>query len=209
MTNNIELTNEDCMEMMTRYPDGHFDLAIVDPPYGINYENGGEYFNKYQSKKWDDKIPNKGYFIELFRVSKNQIIWGGNYFHLPPTRCVLAWTKTVEIQNRTFSEWEMAWTSFKTIARYYNLKPFQKGGNRIHPTQKPVKLYEWLLQNYSKPGDKIIDTHGGSMSIALAVHNVNQLEKMDLSLTLCELDKDYYDAGVKRYDQHIRQQFLF
>jgi site-specific DNA-methyltransferase (adenine-specific) len=197
------ITNEDNMKLMARYPDGYFDLAIVDPPYGIGYENGGQYFNKNQGKKWDKNTPNKEYFNELFRVSKNQIIWGGNYFNLPPTRCVLAWTKTRELQNRTFSEWEMAWSSFNSVARYYNLKPFQRNGTRIHPTQKPVKLYEWLLMNYAKEGDKILDTHLGSGSIAIACHNLG------FELTACELDTDYYNAAMKRINEHKQQARLF
>jgi site-specific DNA-methyltransferase (adenine-specific) len=197
------ITCEDNMKLMARYEDNYFDLAIVDPPYGIGYENGGQYFNKNQGKKWDKNTPNKEYFNELFRVSKNQIIWGGNYFNLQPTRCVLAWTKTRELQNRTFSEWEMAWSSFNSVARYYNLKPFQRNGTRIHPTQKPVKLYEWLLMNYAKEGDKILDTHLGSGSIAIACHNLG------FELTACELDPDYYEAAMKRIEQHKNQQRLF
>jgi len=202
------ITNEDNMELMARYEDNHFDLAIVDPPYGIGFEEGGQYFkknNKSKGKKWDSEIPEDNYFIELFRVSKNQVIWGGNYFDLPPTRCVLAWTKTAEVQNRTFSEWEMAWTSFESIAKYYNLKPFLRKGieDRIHPTQKPVKLYEWLLMNYAKEGDKILDTHLGSGSIALACHNLG------FDLTACELDKEYYDAAIKRIGQHKAQIRMF
>jgi len=191
--------NQDCMEAMKEMSDNQFDLAIVDPPYGIGYENGGQYFNKMQGKNWDKAVPDKKYFSELFRVSKNQIIWGGNYFHLKPTRCVLAWTKTREIQNRTFSEWEMAWTSFQTVARYYNLKPFQRGGTRIHPTQKPAELYEWLLMNYAKEGDTILDTHLGSGSIAIACHNLG------FELTGYEIDKEYFEAANKRIEQHKQQ----
>ncbi len=191
------------MDLMARYEDNYFDLAIVDPPYGIGYENGGQYFNKSQGKKWDKETPDKIFFDELFRVSKNQIIWGGNYFDLPPTRCVLAWTKTRELQNRTFSEWEMAWTSFNSVARYHSLKPFQRNGTRIHPTQKPIGLYEWLLMNYAKENDKILDTHLGSGSIAIACHNLGY------QLTGCEIDKDYYEAAMKRIEQHKQQQRLF
>ena len=133
--------NMDCMEGMKEFPDKYFELAIVDPPYGLGYEEGGQYFNSLKNKKWD-VVPDKEYFDEIFRISKNQIIWGGNYFYLKPSRCVLAWTKTIELQGRTFSEWEMAWTSFNYVARYINLKPFQRNGTRIHPTQKPIKLYE-------------------------------------------------------------------
>ena len=191
------------MEAMAGFDDNKFDLAIVDPPYGIGYENGGQYFNKSQGKKWDKQTPDKIYFNELFRVSKEQIIWGGNYFNLPPTRCVLAWTKTRELQNRTFSEWEMAWSSFNSVARYYNLKPFQRNGTRIHPTQKPVALYEWLLMNYAKEGNKRLDTHLGSGSIAIACHNLGY------DLEGYELDKDYYIAAKKRFQEHQSQLRMF
>lgn len=203
---NINLYNCDNMEFMKGLPDNYYDLAIVDPPYGIGFEDGGQYYKKKNTlskKNWDKSIPDDEYFIELFRVSKNQIIWGGNYFDLPPTRCVLAWTKTIEVQDRTFSEWEMAWTSFQTIAKYYNLKPFLRNGIRIHPTQKPTELYKWILDNYAKQGDKILDTHGGSMSIAVACWDYG------FDLDLCELDKEYFDKGVERFENHIKQQKLF
>lgn len=183
--------NMDCMEGMKQFPDKYFELAIVDPPYGIGYEDGGQYYTGIKGKKWD-KPPDDTYFKELFRVSKNQIIWGGNYFKLPPTRCVIAWTKTVEVQNRTFSEWEMAWTSFDTVARYINLKPFQRNGERIHSCQKPVALYTWLLNNYAKKGDKILDTHVGSASSLIACH------KLGFKYVGFELDKDYYKASMER-----------
>lgn len=199
---NILLINADCNEGMKYIKDKEIDLSCVDPPYGIGFERGGQYYNLYPDKKWDI-IPTDSYFKELKRISQNQIIWGGNYFYLPPTRCILAWTKTIELQDRTFSEWEMAWTSFDSIAKYINLKPFQRNGERIHPTQKPVKLYEWLLKNYAKQGDKILDTHGGSMSIAIACYN------LDFALTLFELDEDYYRAGIARFEEHKKQQRLF
>lgn len=198
------VTNEDCMELMARYPDKHFDLAIVDPPYGIGYENGGQYFkHNYSKKNWDKEIPEEQYFIELQRVSKNQIIWGGNYFHMPPTRCFLIWYKTDEIKDRTFSECEYAWTSFTTPARHYELKPFQRNGSRIHPTQKPIALYKWILTNYAKEGDKILDTHGGSMSSVIAC-----LE-LGFSITCCELDKDYFLKSKDRIDNYLSQGNLF
>jgi site-specific DNA-methyltransferase (adenine-specific) len=206
LTDKIEITNEDNMLLMARYPDGYFDLAIVDPPYGIGFEDGGQYFkkkNKSSKKNWDKEIPNDNYFAELFRVSKNQIIWGGNYFDLPPTRCVLAWTKTAEVQDRTFSEWEMAWTSYQSIAKYYNLKPFLRNGIRIHPTQKPTELYKWILDNYAKTNDKILDTHLGSGSIAIACADYG------FELTACELDKEYYDKAIQRIQNHLLQQKLF
>ena len=199
----IDLILDDCMNVMSKYEDNHFDLAIVDPPYGIGYENGGQYFNKMQGKNWDKSVPDKKYFNELFRVSKNQIIWGGNYFDLSPTRCVLAWTKTREIQNRTFSEWEMAWTSFQSVARYYNLKPFQRNGTRIHPTQKPIELYKWILHNYSNKGEKILDTHLGSGSIAVACHYFG------VDLVGVEIDEDYYNKAKERVDNLTKQKTLF
>jgi len=208
---NIKLYKGDCMDLMAQTPDKYYDLAIVDPPYGINYEDGGQYFkskNKMIGKKWDSKPPTDDYFKELQRVSKNQIIWGGNYFDLPPTRCVLAWTKTAEVQDRTFSEWEMAWTSFNTIAKYYNLKPFIRGGYRIHPTEKPIQLYEWLLKHYAKENDKIIDTHLGSGSIVVAVDKMNKINNMSLQFTGIELDEDYYNAMIKRFENYNSQTTL-
>lgn len=200
----FHLSLMDCMEGMRAYPDKYFDLAIVDPPYGIGYERGGQYFDEkqYGDKKWDTP-PNKEYFDELMRVSKNQIIWGSNYYVMPPTRCVLAWVKTAELQGRTFSEHEIAWTSFNTVARYIELKPFQRNGERIHPTQKPVKLYEWLLKNYAKEGDKILDTHLGSGSSVIACYNLNY------HITGYEIDADYFTAMKRRIEEHMKQQRLF
>lgn len=195
----IEFFNEDHMIVMARYPDNAFPLAVVDPEYGIGYENGGKYYNGVKGKTWDKKPPPVEYFIELKRVSKNQIIWGGNYFKLPPTRCVLAWTKTVELQGRTFSEWEMAWTSFDSVARYINLKPFQRNGTRIHPCQKPVALYSWILQNYAEKGQTILDTHGGSFSSAIAAHYFG------VDMVICENDEDYFNAGKERFERETRQ----
>ena len=194
----IELIHGYCEEGMKDTPDNFYELAIVDPPYGIGYEDGGQYFKKNRGKKWD-LIPDKRYFDEVFRVSENQIIWGANYFELPPTRCILAWYKTQELKDRTFSEFELAWTSFDTPARLYWLKPFQRNGTRIHPTQKPVALYKWLLKNYAKPGDKILDTHGGSFSSVIACI------EMGFDVTAYEIDKDYFDAAVKRVWHHINQ----
>jgi site-specific DNA-methyltransferase (adenine-specific) len=206
----IELLNVDCMDFMKDCDDNQFELAIVDPPYGI-IESGGQTggcagslenreFNKFQrsGSRWDIK-PNKSYFNELARVSINQIIWGGNYFDLPPTRCVLCWDKMQPWDN--FSKWEMAWTSFSKPANLF--KYDNKTGDKIHPTQKPVKLYEWLLMYYAKEGDKILDTHGGSMSIAIACHNLG------FDLTALEIDKEYYDAAVKRFEIHKSQLKIF
>ena len=200
----LQITNEDNMELMARYEDNHFDLAIVDPPYGLGERiyrggtDGCKFHTLFGDNKWDDEIPSKEYFIELFRVSKNQIIWGGNYFDLPPTRTIICWDKMIGDNN--FSMWEMAWTSFNKPAKIYSQS---SSGDRIHPTQKPVKLYEWLLIKYAKEGDKILDTHLGSGSIAIACHNLG------FDLTACELDKDYYEAALKRIEQHQAQQRLF
>ena len=203
----IQITNEDNMELMARYPDKYFNLAIVDPPYGIgnNLVDGGgtrkaKFDNNRKSIEWD-KVPNKEYFDELFRVSNNQIIWGSNYFDLPTTRCNVIWDK---MQVFTGSDFELAWTSFHKASKAFRMSRVEAYCNgKIHPTQKPVKLYEWLLMNYAKEGDKILDTHLGSGSIAIACHNL----KFDL--TACELDKDYYDAAMKRLKQHQQQLTMF
>ena len=210
----IQLTNEDNMELMARYDDNYFDLAIVDPPYGnvAVFENcqpkerKNERPKKYKTKDWDSTKPTKDYWEELFRVSKNQIVWGGNYFtdNLPESIGWIYWDK--KTGNNFFSDGELAWTSFhKRLMSYsINSKANTRGGkDRIHPTQKPVKLYEWLLMNYAKEGDKILDTHLGSGSIALACHNLG------FDLTACELDKDYFEAATKRLAQHQAQLTIF
>ena len=194
------------MKLMARYENNHFDLAIVDPPYGINVKT--RVFD--DNKKWDNEIPQKEYFNELFRISKNQIIWGGNYFldYLSPTPCFIIWDKKMT-DKHLMSMSELAWTSFKTKNLIFRQPPvgdrgfYNIDGSRIHPTQKSIKLYEWLLINYAKVGDKILDTHLGSGSIALACHNLG------FDLTACELDKDYYDAAIKRIDQHKAQIRMF
>lgn len=205
---NIEITNEDNMELMARYPDNYFDLAIVDPPYGIGINTNmgrrkGDKKSNYHKFAGEDKnIPSKEYFDELFRISKNQIIWGGNYMtdFLHPSSCWLLWDKKFS-EEVTFAQFEMAWTSFKSSAKKYDKSPNQL--NRIHPTQKPIKLYKWLLHNYAKEGDKILDTHLGSGSIAIACYD------MGFDLTACELDKEYYDAAIKRLEQHKAQLTIF
>ena len=207
------ITNEDNMELMARYEDNHFDLAIVDPPYGIDMSNkinsitGGV---KHIAKDWDNETPNKEYYKELFRVSKNQIIWGANYFITEIQKnnaCWIVWDK--KNGKSLFADAELAYTSFDTPVRIAKIHwcgsaaKWETGQNKIHPTQKPVKLYEWLLMNYAKQGNKILDTHLGSGSIAIACHNLG------FDLTACELDKDYYDAAIKRIEQHKAQQRLF
>lgn len=216
----LTITNEDCMELMARYPDKHFNLAIVDPPYGIgedgasNHSRGGlAIAKKYEAKTWDREPSSREYFIELQRVSKNQIIWGANHFidNLPNpknTPCWIVWDKVNGTND--FADVEMAWTSFDTAARLFRFmwSGMMQGNkklkeNRIHPTQKPVALYKWLLSKYAQPGDKILDTHMGSGSIAIACH------EMGFDLTACELDKDYYEAAIKRIANHKAQQRLF
>ena len=200
----MKITNEDNMDLMARYPDGYFDLAIVDPPYGIDVTKmnmGSRKRSKEDKKKnWDNEVPTQDYFKELFRVSKNQIIWGGNYFKLPCSQYFCIWDKGETMYGRDFAEAEYAWVK-KGGTRIFKKSPNQL--NRIHPTQKPVKLYEWLLMNYAKDGDKILDTHLGSGSIAIACHNLG------FDLTACELDLDYYNAAIKRIENHKKQLKIF
>ena len=199
----MKITNEDNMALMARYPDNYFELAIVDPPYGIDVNKSvrlGHYGGK--GKKWDNETPTKEYFKELKRVSVNQIIWGGNYFGLEPTRCFLIWDKQ-QPEGVSFASCEYSWTSFNQSAKTFYMRPQNADNVRIHPTQKPVKLYEWLLMNYAKDGDKILDTHLGSGSIALACRNLG------FDLTACELDEDYYNDAMKRIETHKKQITLF
>lgn len=204
----LTITNEDNMGLMARYPDKYFDLAIVDPPYGIkiNVNMGrrkGNKNSKYHKFAGNDKeIPNKEYFNELFRISKNQIVWGGNYMteHLYPSPCWLLWDKGFS-EDVTFAQFEMAWTSFNSSAKKFDRHPCQQ--IRIHPTQKPIALYKWILEKYAKKGNKILDTHLGSGSIAIACHDYG------FDLTSCELDKEYFDKAMQRINNHILQQKLF
>lgn len=200
LTDKIEITNEDNMELMARYPDNYFDLAIVDPPYGIGI-SGNPIRQKHIKKEWDNNIPSKKYFKELFRVSKNQIIWGGNYFNLPPTQGFFIWDKK-QPHDFSLAMIEMAWSSIQKPSKMWSLSVLKEKG-KIHPTQKPIQLYEWLIDNNAKDGDKILDTHLGSGSIAIACHN------RGFNLTACELDKEYYEASVKRIKQSISQRTIF
>lgn len=193
----------DCMEFMKGVPDKYYELAIIDPPYGMKEhgaQNGGagtlkhRVYNNGCIDRWDT-TPSKEYFDELFRVSVEQIIWGGNYFDLPPTRCVICWDKCQPWKN--FSQWEMAWTSFGKPAALFKFD--NRTGGKIHPTQKPVALYEWLLTHYAKQGDKIFDSHVGSGSIRIACH------KLGYYFEGCELDKDYWEAQEKRYKNYKSQ----
>lgn len=201
----MTITNEDNMELMARYEDNYFDLAIVDPPYGLErFKKGGSHVNKYgtEKQKWNNTKPSKEYFNELFRVSQNQIIWGANNFELPTSEYFIIWQKGNAI-DFSFAMCEQAWTNIKKPAKLYKYLHTQNKDVRIHPTQKPVALYEWILMNYAKEGDKILDTHLGSGSIAIACHNLGY------DLTACELDKDYYEAAMKRINEHKKQLRMF
>jgi site-specific DNA-methyltransferase (adenine-specific) len=201
---------EDCMIGMARYPDKYFDLAIVDPPYGININNNmgrrkGDKHSGHKKVKWDNETPNDEYFNELFRVSKNQIIWGGNYFKLPLTGAWLFWDKIMPF-NLSFSMGELAWMSIGKTIRKVELRHhgfINSDTKKIHPTQKPVALYKWLLYNYAKQGDKILDTHLGSGSSRIAAYD------MGIDFTAFELDKEYFDAQEKRFHQFKSQLKLF
>ena len=199
-TNNLDIRNMDCMDLMREYPDNHFDLAVVDPPYGIEVtkmEMGGRKRNKDDKKKsWDSAVPNDEYFKELRRVSQNQMIWGGNYFNLPCSQYFAVWDKGETMYGRDFAECEQAWVA-KGGTRIFKGGPNQL--DRIHPTQKPVKLYNWIFANYAEPGMKILDTHLGSGSIAIAAHYAG------MHLTACELDEDYFNAACERIDRETRQ----
>lgn len=214
----LTITNEDNMELMSRYPDKYFDLAIVDPPYGIG-EDGAKNHSRgknakptmYTSKTWDRLHASKDYFIELKRVSKNQIIWGANHFieNIPNANssCWIVWDKD---NTGDFSDCELALTTFKTAVRKFEFRwngmlqgDMKNKEQRIHPTQKPAALYKWLLSNYAKEGDKILDTHLGSGSIAIACHDYG------FDLTACELDKEYFDKAMQRINNHTAQIKMF
>ncbi len=208
---NCTLHNIDCMEYMKLLPNNAFDLAIVDPPYGIGagsvkFKRGSSKSEKtyFKENDWDLKPPDKNYFNELMRISKNQIIWGGNYFidNLKSTRCMIFWDKT--IHGQSYADGELAWTSFDKNVRYFRENIAQTNSEgRIHPTQKSTKLYEWLLTNYAKQGDKILDTHLGSGSHAIACNNLG------FEMVGCELDEDYFKAACERIKSEAQQERLF
>jgi len=217
----IELLHMDCMEYMKGCKDNEFDLAIVDPPYGIGESGGtnnsrgsdlgvnglGIPSTKFKEKGWDKSPPKKEYFIELRRVSKNQIIWGANHFMQNVglgSSCWIVWDK--DNGKTDFADAELAYTSFGTAVRIYKYMwngmlqgDMKNKETRIHPTQKPVKLYQWLLTNYAKPGQRILDTHAGSMSSVIACHYFG------CDITAIEIDKDYFEAGKERVDNETRQ----
>ena len=205
----LKITCEDNMKLMARYPDKYFDLAIVDPPYGIGHsllsgeKRGSKFVRTTKHVEWD-VLPSKEYFSELKRVSKNQIIWGGNYFldYLPSTRGMLIWDK---IQIFSGADFEFAWISFDTSAKAFRMSRVEAYGNmnKIHPTEKPIDLYKFCLDKYAKQGDKILDTHLGSGSIAIACYDYG------FDLTACELDKEYFDKAMERIKNHTNQQKLF
>ncbi len=220
---NLTIYNADCMEIMSRYEDNYFDLAVVDPPYGIGFDGDSTLGNnksakwknatkdtkKYKIKEWDKERPSKDYFNELMRVSEKQIIWGGNYFAdlLPATGGYIFWDKDLA-KGMSLSDGELAWTNAKNSVKQIKLmwSGFRKceETERFHPTQKPVKLYNWIYKNYAQEGQKILDTHLGSGSNAISAHYAKMGEFVG-----CELDKDYYEASIKRIYQETRQLELF
>jgi site-specific DNA-methyltransferase (adenine-specific) len=217
ITEKLNLYHTDCMDFMRDVPDGYYELCICDPPYGIDADvknstdkmqtkKSAAKSKKYGSQLWDSDIPTDEYFDELKRVSKKQIIWGANYFGL--VGGMIYWHKNVTMP--TYSTGELAWVSWLNKLDFVNIAwhgmiqhDMSNKETRIHPTQKPVALYKWLLDKYAKPNDKILDTHGGSMSIAIACHDYG------FDLDLCELDKEYFDKGVQRVQNHVSQQKLF
>lgn len=200
----LDVRLADCMELMATFPDKHFDLAIVDPPYGIGWDGQREHLASnrlhHERKGWDKEPPQPEYFAELRRVSKNQVIWGANYMveNLSASPCWVIWDKMQEFSGAVF---EMAWTSFTSPAKAFRMSRVEAYTNqaKIHPTQKPVKLYNWLLANYAKPGDKILDTHLGSGSHAIACHYAR------LHLTACEIDADYFREACARITRETAQ----
>jgi len=194
----IRMYNADCMELMQSGKT--WNLAIVDPPYGIGISSN-PVRKMHDKKQWDNAIPTDEYFEQLMRVSKNQIVWGGNYFPLPPSQGFLIWDKK-QPQDFSLAMCEFAWSSIQSPAKMFRFSVLTER-NKLHPTQKPVKLYKWLLHNYAKQGDTILDTHGGSMSIAIACWDLG------FDLDICELDTDYFNQAVKRFESHISQTTLF
>ena len=213
-TDFLDLFHADCMEVMAAFPDKYFDICITDPPYGIGISGQKEVRKGKKSdrklhkqKNWDNAIPSKEYFNELFRISKNQIIWGANYFVEHLTSGHKGWIVWDKMQHGlTMSDCELAYSSFDYPTRVWcKNRCVLKKQKTIHPTEKPVDLYDWLIHNYAEPNQKILDTHFGSGSIALAVDRANRLYNMNLHLTACEIDLDYVNASIKRISENIKQ----
>ena len=201
----IDLILDDCMNVMSKYEDNHFDLAIVDPPYGLErFKKGGSIINKYgdNKKQWNNIKPTKEYFDELFRVSKHQIIWGANNFNLPTSEYFIVWKKGNALEF-SFAMVEQAWTNIKKPAKIFEFYHTQSKEKRMHPTQKPVELYKWLLHNYSEKGQKILDTHLGSGSIAVAAHYFG------VDLVGVEIDEEYYNKAKDRVNELTKQTTMF
>lgn len=224
ITDKITLIHGDCMDYLAGCSDGEFDLAVVDPPYGIGEDGGEKHKAKpngswrnpkpkgYAKKSWDKEPPSCGYFIELKRASKHQIIWGANHFvdRIPNagSPCWIAWYKAGQNPNTCFADGELAWGSFKSAVKFIDIPWLGFGAvnlkeHRIHPTQKPVKLYDWIYANYAKPGQRVIDTHLGSGSNAIAAHYAG------MEFVGIELDEDYFNAAVERVRNEIKQEALF
>lgn len=207
----------DCMELLKQVPDKYFELAVVDPPYGIGYARGKNGWGICDNRptlddvKWDKCIPDKEYFDLLLKTSQNSIIWGGHYFtdKLPVSKCWIVWNKISDTDNKSvFADADLAYTTFNKVVKMYIKRSMgfisdTKDGNRIHPTQKPSELYEWIFKNYAKPNDKILDTHLGSGSSRIAADRAN------LPFVGCELDPDYFYASVKRFREYSAQQTMF
>ena len=190
----------DCMELLKQIPDKYFELAVVDPPYGIGISSN-PVRQQHAKKDWDNNIPNAEYFCNLFSATTNQIIWGGNYFGLPPTRGFIIWDK-VQPERFSLAMCEYAYSSIQSPAKIWK-KSVLAEQDKIHPTQKPQQLYEWIFKNYANPNDKILDTHLGSGSSRIAA------DKANLPFTGCELDSDYFYASVKRFKEYAAQQTMF
>lgn len=198
----------DCLELMKEMEDNSVDLVLTDPPYGINMDGGNvgyKGFNNFEKKEWDSEKPKDNYFNELFRVSKNQMIFGGNYFNLPPSRCIIVWDKGAGFKNRTYAECEICWTSFDKNARIYKRDPLARGDykNKLHPTQKPIKLFEWCLEKYSEEGQTIFDPFLGSGTTAVACINTGR------NFIGIEKDADYFEIAQRRIKNALEQTRLF
>ena len=202
----IEITNENNLDLMKRSSDKYFDLAIVDPPYGIGISKN-PVRQMHKKKDWDNEIPSKQYFDELFRVSINQIIWGGNYFDLPPSQGFYIWDKK-QPENFSLAMCEYAWSSIQKPAKIWSLS-VMKEQNKIHPTQKPIELYEWIIMRNAEKDYKILDTHLGSGSIAIAIDIINKRQQLNLQFVGCELDIDYYNKAIERIKSQTITQYLF